>query len=110
MTNVFNNLFSESETAFKKATDMISNDGMFRHARQRSDPQLIRCVVYDTAPSYTQYADEISGSRGKGSSNLEALDDEEIKEFEGEKLNETSKLAKELMKNLLISPPESPKK
>lgn len=31
---------------------MISDDGMFRQLEQRSDPELVRCVVYDTAPSY----------------------------------------------------------
>ena len=51
--NVFRHLFIESEIVFKIANDMISNDGIFRHAKRRSDVQIIRSVIYDTAPSYS---------------------------------------------------------
>ena len=104
----FKHLFSESEKAFKIANDMISNDGLFRNVNQRSDPQLVRCVVYDVSPSYVQYSDELSAMRGKGGSNLEALDDVEMKLSKN--LIEPSKLAEKIDKKLVISPPDSPKK
>lgn len=110
--NVFSHLFSESETIFKIANGMTSNDGLFRHVNQRSDPQLVRSVVYDMSPSYVQYSDELLAMKGKGGSKLEALDEEEMKLSQfvrGNNPSETSKLALEMDKKLVISPPESPK-
>jgi hypothetical protein len=79
--NVFKHLFSDSDSVFKIANDMMSNDGIFRHAKDRSNVQLVRSVVYDTSPSYTQYSDELLLLRGKKESNLDLLDEVEIKNF-----------------------------
>jgi hypothetical protein len=106
--NVFGHLFNDYKNVIKIANNMISNDGMFRHIKQRSDPQLVRCVVYDTAPSYVQYSDELLAMRGKEESYLEILDSLELKSSVNE--SEIAKLVEKLDKNLVISPPESPKK
>ena len=59
-----------------------------------------------------QYSDELLAMQEKGGSNLEALDEVEMKVTKfvrGKNLMESSKLAEEMDKKLVISPPESPK-
>lgn len=80
---VFEPLYYLPSNGFQNAYDILSEEGIFKRTRKRGDPAIIRGVLYDTAPGYFQYADEIQMRRGQQDSNFDLIDSLEKKELKG---------------------------
>ena len=72
--NVFEHLYYLPSDGFQNAFDILSEEGIYKRSKNRSDPAIIRGVLYDTAPGYFQYADEIQMRRGQTDSNFDLID------------------------------------
>ena len=71
---VFEHLYYLTSKGFQNAHAILSEEGIYKNSKNRGDPAIIRGVLYDTAPSYFQYADEIQLRRGQTTSNFDLLD------------------------------------
>ena len=77
---VFVPLYSMSPTGFQAAHDLLSDEGIFKNSKNRADAAVLRGVLYDTAPGYFQYADEIQMRRGQDVSNFDLVNSLEKRE------------------------------
>ena len=82
---IFKHLFNGSEKGLQIANDIMASEGLFKNCSSRSDPRIIRNILYDTSPSYFQYSDELWSIRGRSDedSNLRKLDRFEFGKGEG---------------------------
>ena len=65
--DVFSHLLVNFESSVKIANEIMASQVLFENDLNRENSDLIRKVIYDTAPSFFEYSEELRGARNQES-------------------------------------------